>query len=199
MSVGRFALLTLAFAAAGCGGSFSDARDDEIPPARFSTIDEERGSYGGVAIGESKEKLFEAFGRRRPVGENEPALPKNAPEDGVLGPNPIPSNDVYCYDDVCFWLNDRYRSGRSTPYVDRGEIEGFYVTSPGAETLRGIEVRDAADDVRDAYPGLRCGEIEREFVGADRFCTGRIARDRYIWFGGDPVDNITVAAISFDE
>ena len=45
------------------------------PPARYETLDEERGAYGGVRLGDDPERIFERFGPRRQVGEEDYALP----------------------------------------------------------------------------------------------------------------------------
>lgn len=185
-------LLAVAATAAGCSTLFRDGVSPPPVPARFSAIDEVRGSYGGVAVGDGRRRMFDVFGRRAPVGEGERALPSGAPEGGVDGPNGIPAVTWYCYTDVCFWFDDRLTADGVAPGT---KIQGFELTSPGARTLRGIEVGDHLDDVKKAYPELECGEISHEGFGDYGYCTGEVAPDRYIWFGGDTVNVITVGAI----
>jgi hypothetical protein len=68
------------------------------------------------------------------------------------------------------------------------------VTHPSARTRQGVAVGDRLDEVKRAYSGLRCGEANR---GGDYiqfpYCTGQVASRRFIWFGGDPIESITLS------
>jgi hypothetical protein len=110
----------------------------------------------------------------------------------------IRSEVGYAYEDVLFWLapNDAERP------AERRAVAGFQVTSAGAPTARGVEVGDDLDDVRASYPEIRCGDAaagESPIRGNTTFpyCSGRVAPDRWIWFGGDPVANISVSRARF--
>lgn len=179
----------------------SDGGDGQ-PPARYAAIDEERGSYGGVAIGDGRGAIFRSFGRSRPLGDSEPAIPKQAPIDVTL-PYHIPFTVLYCYDDACFWFDTgKPHEAGDVGAPGIGQVEGFEITSPGATTLRGVEVGNDLDDAAELYPELRCGEIpprEPLIPGTpgDPYCYGRVAADRYLWLGGDPVDLIAVAGFDF--
>ena len=185
--------LTAAAVASGCSNL---PLHDRPPPARFTTIDERAGTYGGVGIGDTKEEMFRVFGKRKEVDHSEPALPTGAPED-ASAPTYIPSTTFYAYPDVSFWFDDRppgFAEHWEGPGA--GKIEGFDITSPGARTLHGIEVGDDLDEAREAYPGLECGTANENSDYVEYpYCTGQIAPERFVWFGGDPVDTITVAAI----
>jgi hypothetical protein len=185
-------LLALAATAAGCSTLFHEG--ESPPPARFAAIDETRGSYGGVAIGDGRRRVFDFFGRRQPVGEDESALPEGAPEDGVAGPPSIPITGAYCYVDVCFWFEEPGRGIGDEGAPGIGPIEGFEITSPGARTLRGIQVGDDLDDAERAYPRLRCDDFKpgESWIEVS-YCYGSVGRDRYIWFGGDPIEVIAVS------
>jgi hypothetical protein len=158
----------------------------EPPSARYARIDEVRGSYGPLALGDSRAAIFAAFGTKKRAGVNEPLSPTGA-GDSYEGPTfiPVQSPDFYRYEDVAIWL-------------DRDEVNGFELTSPGARTSRGIGVGSGLDDVREAYPELECGEAPSGDFGSYPYCAGRLAPGRWIWFGGDPVSTITVSAWSFE-
>jgi hypothetical protein len=159
---------------------------DEPPPARYASIDERRGAYGPVALGDSTEAMFASFGERAPAGFDESMTPLGA--DEFEGPTFIPIeawDDVYRYDDVVFWFH-------------AGEVAGFEITSPGATTSRGIGVGDDLDDVVDAYPELECGEAPAGDIDTYPYCSGRIAPDRWAWFGGDPISTITFSSRGFE-
>jgi hypothetical protein len=71
-----------------------------------------------------------------------------------------------------------------------------------AGTYRGVGIGSTADEMKrvfgpigdpldraaQAYPGLECGE-QNEGTENRPYpaCTGRVAPERYIWFGGDPI------------
>jgi len=178
--LGLTAGVGLSVAAAAPGAEWLD----EPPPARFSQIDEGRGAYGPVALGDSKEEMFAAFGARPRAGLNESLTPTGA--DEFEGPTFVPmrSPDFYRYEDVVFWFED-------------GEVKGFEVTSPGAETSGAIEVGDDLDEVLEAYPELECGDAPAGDISTYPYCAGRIARERWMWFGGDPVSTIAVSSRGF--
>lgn len=70
---------------------------------------------------------------------------------------------------------------------------------PGAATGRSVEIGDPLDRAAQAYPGLECreqneGTENRPYPA----CTGRVAPERYIWFGGDPITTIAMSRDAFD-
>jgi hypothetical protein len=159
---------------------------DEPPPSRYATIDDRRGAYGPVALGDSQDDVFVGFGRKAPAGFNESMTPLGA--DEFEGPTFIPIeawHDVYRYEDVVFWF-------------DADGVRGFEITSPGALTSRGIEVGDDLNEVREAYPELECGEAPAGDIGTYPYCSGRIGSERWAWFGGDPVSTITLSSRGFE-
>jgi hypothetical protein len=154
------------------------------PKARFEMIDEKAGSYGGVGIGDSRTELAATFGEPEPRDENQPILPTGVDiDDDVEGPNFLPISNWALYPDVAF-------------YLDRTNVRiiGFELTSPGAETTRGIEIGDDLGDAKRAYPELTCGTGDS---GSDEpapfhYCTGEVAPGIYLWFGGDEISSILV-------
>lgn len=181
-------------ALAGCT-AFPFGRED-APLARFDAVDEVGGTYGEVGIGSSPKDIVRVFGKVEPLVREGPFQPTGAGQ--FRGPTFIRTEVGYAYEDVLFWLapNDPERPS------ERREVAGFQVTSPGATTARGIEVGDELDDARARYPEMTCGEAPAEespIFGNTTFpyCAGKVAPDRWIWFGDDPVANISVSRERF--
>lgn len=66
--------------------------------------------------------------------------------------------------------------------------------------MRDIGVGDDLAEADAAYPELSC---ESEFRGdttapQKAHCSGRVKGGRYVYFGGDPVESITVMERAFD-
>jgi hypothetical protein len=78
--------------------------------------------------------------------------------------------------------------------ADRRGAWSFSVTAEGAATARGVGIGSELAQVKRTYEGLDCGTANEgtEYVQFP-YCTGRVAEDRYIWFGEDPVKSITVS------
>jgi hypothetical protein len=154
-----------------------------LPEARFETIDENRGRYGNVGIGAAPSDVVRAHGEPVYLGENDKHVPTGLDENDVAeGPNGLPAGpNSLAYPDSLFYLR-------------RGSVVGFEVISPGAETLRGIEIGDSLDEARRVYPELECGEATAGGDPPDLFpyCAGRMAPGVHVWFGGDPVSSIVV-------
>ena len=185
------ALVLLVGVSAGCTVSSSP---DDLPAAKFERIDEVRGTYGDVGIGDSKEDVWRVFGEKNPHPRNQAFQPTGA-GDRFFGPTYIPARTGYTYEDVLFWfpIGDA-DLGRGSPL--RGtqtEVAGFQVTARGAVTLRGIEAGDPLAEARSAYPELECGDAPAGDTSTFPYCSGRLAEERHIWFGGDPIVNISVS------
>ncbi len=179
----------------------SQPSPSDLPDARFATIDEVAGTYGGVGLGDSPADITAVHGPNRPVGEYEAGGPKDAVAAGASldYPNFMRGIGAYCYADACFIFYDP-RSVLVPPNDERLPastlVDSIEIASPGAKTLRGIQVGDSLEDVQDAYPDLTCGsedQSEREEID---YCRGKFAVDRWIWFGGDPVNVIILGVIT---
>jgi hypothetical protein len=186
-----FCVLLLVAGVTACSVSSSPS---ELPSASFDQIDEVRGTYGGVGIGDGREDIWRVFGRQDPLGHEESFAPTGAGED-FFGPNYIPAETGYAYEDVLFWFPvEDIHLGRGSPLRGRqDEVAGFQVTARGARTLRGIEAGDTLEEARAAYPELTCGEAPAGDIATYPYCSGRVAEERHIWFGGDPIANISVS------
>jgi hypothetical protein len=192
MVAARLICVSLLLAAApACSVSSSP---DDLPVAQFDRIDEVRGTYGGVGIGDTRKDVWRVFGRRPPLGREEGFQPIGAGDD-FYGPNHFPAESGYAYEDALFWFPvGDIHLGRGSPLRGRqDEVGGFQVTARGARTLRGIEAGDSLEEAREAYPELDCGEAPAGDVATYPYCSGRIAPERHIWFGGDPIMNISIS------
>jgi hypothetical protein len=195
MTFARFiSLVALAIGLLASGCSVSSDPDD-LPAARFERIDEVTGTYGGVGIGDAEEDVWRVFGRKDPLGHEENFQPTGVNEDEYFGPTSIPAETGYAYQEVLFWfpVKDLYL-GRGSPLRGReDEVGGFQVTARGAVTLRGIQAGNSLDEAKAAYPELECRDAPAGDVATYPVCTGRVAEERHIWFGGDPILNISVS------
>jgi len=165
-------LFLIVFALPGCGGK-----------ARPTFIDEVRGTYRGVGIGDTTAVVRRVFGEQRLSGLDEPISPRKEDFVDIGGPTVI---KLSCptklrYEHVSFFVCD-------------GRVYGFIVAQSGARTRRGVTIGDEHPKVRARYPQLTCGEAPFE-GGSYLYCGGRIGKRRWLWFGHDPVRSITVAAV----
>ncbi|HXV32768.1 MAG TPA: hypothetical protein VD769_02065 [Gaiellaceae bacterium] len=183
LAAGTAVGLALAFAVSAPGADWLH----EPPPARYAEIDDVRGAYGPVALGDTRAALFAAFGPTERASLEEPLSPIGA-GDEFEGPNFVPMNaepEIYRYEDASFWF-------------ENGQVTGFELTSPGARTSRGIGVGSDLAAVREAYPELECGDAPAGDIATYPYCAGRLGPGRWVWFGGDPVSNITFTSAGFE-
>lgn len=181
-------MLVAVASTSACGSAAND-----LPPASFDRIDEIEGTYGGVGIGDAKEDIWRVFGQRDPVGRSESFQPTGAGDD-FFGPNYIPAQTGYAYEDVLFWFPvGDFHLGQGSPLRGKqDEVAGFQITARGARTVRGIGAGDTLAEARAAYPELACGEAPAGDYATYPYCSGRIAPERHIWCGG-PIANISAS------
>jgi hypothetical protein len=162
------------------------------------SIDERRGTVEGVGVGDSEDDVREVFGRPE-IENGGPYTPLGESPVEIGGPLSIPIPDrgrgepppALRYDDVAFLMVD-------------GKVLSFMVTADGSHTTRGVGVGDDLDDVRKAFPGIRCGEsppFGEPILPFDEpesypYCRGTLRPKRFIWFGEDPVGNVTITDYS---
>jgi hypothetical protein len=188
-------LLLLVFL--GCGSSDEAAEETAMRSRtdglrtfdRPGRIDELAGTYRGVGIRDSMRAVRRIFGEQRPMNPlGEPMTPLVTADDPYRGPTAMGfgPNDAFGptlrYGHVAFVFKGR-----------RG-VGAFEVTEPGAQTLRGVAIGDPLERVRLVYPSFRCEDAnERTEYESYPACTGRVARSRHLWFGGDPITTITLS------
>jgi hypothetical protein len=160
-------------------------------------IDEQGGTVEGVGVGDSEQEVRRVFGRPE-VTHGGPYTPLGKSHIEVGGPLSIPvpggrrdPPPALRYDDVAFLMVD-------------DKVLSFMVTAEGSDTTRGVGVGDDLDDVREAFPGIKCGESPRfgePILPFDEpesypYCRGTLGAKRFIWFGEDPVRNVTITDYS---
>lgn len=135
------------------------------------------------------------LGTKEPAGANATVAPLSSGDES-LGPDPItlspPPGSVefefssYLYEHVAFILVEN-------------SIEIVIVDESGARTRRGVEIGGDLDEARSVYPKLTCGTANEgsEHLASFPACTGPVGERRFIWFGGDPIQNITVGSVPF--
>ena len=152
-------------------------------------IDEARGSYRGVALGDPPRAMHRIFGEKDPAGENEPVSPASLEvEHWTYGPWHIP------YGGFGAGKVAHYRYANAVFAFDRGQLVWFETIERGAATSRGVAVGDPLERVESAYGDAICGTAAGGEYGEYPACVVKVRRKRYVWFGGDPVVSITVGA-----
>jgi hypothetical protein len=170
----------------GLSPLLADCRGEEVPAG--GEIDLQTGTYDGVGIGNTPVEMQAAFGAP-PHSDEQGAQPLGArrfrgPTGFRSWPDPNPGRDfvpppVYRYPHVAFFDDGT------------GRISVVAVIAPGAVTPEGVAIGDPLASVEGVYP-VRCGE---EFGAGEPpypACVGQLEADRWVWFGGDPIENITV-------
>ena len=177
-------LLVVAVAPLGCGGN-----DKDTAP-RASVIDEERGSYRGVALGDPPQAMYRVFGEKAPAEENEPTIPASLRAgDPSYGPWHIP------YGGLGRGRTAHYRYAEAVFAFHRDELIWFETIEPGAATSAGVAIGDPLRRVERAYARAICGTAGGGEYGEYPACVVKLGARRSIWFGGDPVASITVGAV----
>jgi hypothetical protein len=195
---GAAALFVLAILFAA-GAATADKDEDCGVGDRSCVLDERAGTYGiGVGVGSRVAELRAALGEpeetsggfapagRRPVEVGVPIsipYPRPGPPRRTMPP-------VYRYDDLAF-------------LVFRGRVFSFMVTAEKAETTRGVGVGDSLDQAREAFPRTRCGDavageplFDFQTTPTYPYCRAVLGPQRFIWFGEDPIESITITDYS---
>ena len=149
-------------------------------------VDERRGAYHGVEMGDSEAAVRRVFGEPESrmgfaPSDHLPAeigVPQSLPVLGAGIPRPLR------YDDAAFLVAEGYG------------VYALIVDEEGARTLRGVAVGDDLDDAKKAY-NLRCIDVAGgESLGGNvefyPSCSATLGRKIRIWFGRDPIRSITL-------
>ncbi|HWM08762.1 MAG TPA: hypothetical protein VNO82_05445 [Solirubrobacteraceae bacterium] len=179
------AALIAAAALVGCG-SEADTPASEPAPRGPATVDEQAGTYRGVGIGSTREEARRELGRVE-SGPTDPLTPigTDALEVGVP-PAPRDPRDA---GGIAIW-----RFEDAVMAAGRGRAWLVAAAADDAVTTKGVGVGSALGDIRAAYPDAECATANAggEYVKFE-FCTLRVAPDRYLYFGYDPVRSVTMS------
>jgi hypothetical protein len=169
---------------------------DEPAPRAARFIDELRGTYRGVGIGDSAAAVRRVLGPRRFSSNREPMTPLRAGSFAEVGGAIVIRNpgilntprdpELLRYGDVSFLLLD-------------DKVFALMITDEGAATQAGVAIGHYLDAAEERYEGLNCEEVEiGDFGETFPFCAGPLRPQRHIWFGEDPIRSITIATTQFD-
>jgi hypothetical protein len=145
-------------------------------------IDDVRGAYSGVAMGDSRAGALRILGD--PSGEQGFA-PAGALPAEVGVPQSLPGpGEVLSYEDVALLVGSK-------------GVYAIMVTKPGAATTRGVAIGDGIKEAQAAY-STRCMKVaggESLLGGQELYpsCGARVG-SMYVWFGRDPIRSITLVS-----
>jgi hypothetical protein len=80
-----------------------------------------------------------------------------------------------------------------------GQACSFQITAPNARTVAKIGIGDALAAAKQTYPRLRCATANGPERLVFRYCSGRLRTGSYLWFGGDPINDIEFGASPLTE
>jgi hypothetical protein len=171
---------------------------------RIASIEEARGTYHGVGVGDDAAAVRRVFGGQAFAGPNEGITPTNADFVEVGGPTVVrtpcvPSQPkgssrsrvaTLRYDEVSFLFCD------ATVYA-------LMVTAEDARTTLGLSMGDDLERATTLYARLKCGGAPSGDYGTYPYCAGPVASQRsnaslHVWFGEDPVGSITISTTEYD-
>lgn len=159
---------------------------NEPKRAHKQVLDERAGSYRGVALGATRRDAVAALGPAPRWTSNDSIAPLENDWVDIGAPNEIPSPGA----------PGALRYPHVSVLLDDGRVTAVVVAEPEAESLRGVGVGDPLDEARKAYPGIRCGEAAKGDAGATfPYCSVRLDAKRWLRFGEDPVQSITIASL----
>lgn len=179
-----------ALSLAACAGDNGDSS-----PKPAGAIDTKAGTYRGVGIGDDVAAMHREFGPQAPAAEGERIVPRSVGDENDYGPGVIQLTPP---DSASPAPLQAYRYEHVVFLVRRGQIGAVEVNAEGARLDGGaVTIGGELESAGEKY-GLRCGtayeDSEYEQYPA---CTGKIAPRRYLWLGGDPIRNVTVAVLPF--
>jgi hypothetical protein len=165
-------------------------------------IDENRGTYRGVGIGDTPREVRRVFGPR-PFADldREPVFPTRARSwANVAGPSTITP--------PCRPTVPNPRTGQSRAQILRYPEASFFfcdgrayavlAIDTTARTTTGLRIGDPLADVDMLYPDITCGEATSGDAGRRYpYCVGALQPRRRLWFGGDPIHSITISTTRF--
>jgi hypothetical protein len=152
------------------------------------------GTYRGVGLGDDVATMHRTFGPQPPAAEGERIVARSVEGENDSSPTVIqltPPNSASPAEERA------YRYKHVVFLVRRGRIGAVIVNADDARLDSGeVRIGGELEAAKETY-GLRCGTAN-EGSEYEEFpaCTGKISARGYIWFGGDPIRNVTIAVVS---
>jgi hypothetical protein len=144
-------------------------------------------TYAGIGIGATIADVRAAYGD--PESTETPAAPAGA--DRMRGPMSIPLPDTVPTEPPLDEPPPLLRYREVAFLTDGMHVFAVLIEDPEAVTEKAVSVGDDLERA-DAEYGLTCttarGWSEDDVYPA---CFGRLGGDRYVWFGGDPIENVS--------
>lgn len=181
-----FLIALLGVGVAGCNETSSEA-------AKRVRVDEFAATIRGVGYRDTKAAVIRRFGRHRPYSQTEGMTPVGDDWYEIGGPT---SMGYPRWAKRCSRAGDeesmRYRG--VTFGIACGRVYQLVISAEGAITRRGVGVGSRQEDIRRAYPRLRCltANENSEYVEYPA-CSGKVGRF-WVWFGKDPVRSVALSA-----
>lgn len=191
------AVLAVAAFATACGSDESSRA-----ASKFGFIDERRGAIRGVAIGADKRAVRRALGSYERPPQAYPIEPLEVDEgEGSGGPWSVETGPHHLGPGGIRGEQVTLRYQGASFFVRRDRVFGFMITAPGTPTSRGVSIGDRLKQARKAYPSLKCeAQSQGDTTAVQKAaCFGKAPKGRYIYFGGDPIESITVMERPFAE
>lgn len=178
-----------ALALSACGGGGGNA----APSSPDGPIDTKQGSYRGVGLGDDVATMHREFGPQEPAEEGERIVPRSLEDENDYSPIVIQLTPP---DSASPAQEQAYRYEYVVFLVRKGRIGAVIVNADGARVDGGrVTIGADLETARAAY-SVRCGTAN-EGSEYEEFpaCTGKIGPERHIWFGNDPIRNVTLAVV----
>jgi hypothetical protein len=157
--------------------------------AESQSINETKGTFRGVGLGDPESKVLKRLGaparrgfhgpdpwRGRPLHEQPTKCPRS----------PGAAFDIRTYDELTY-------EGARFLIAPNHRVCSVVVIQDGAGTLRGVAIGDSIDEARERYPHAYCAESNDNTFDPPEtfhFCALRLRPARNLWFGGDPIDTV---------
>ncbi|HEV2058533.1 MAG TPA: hypothetical protein VGR11_04190 [Solirubrobacteraceae bacterium] len=153
-------------------------------------VDWRKGTYEGIALRSSTERLVAKLGRPQKRGTNESAEPIGEDYYDIGGPTAFrtPGRGET--------KNETLRYKRRAFFASDGRIAGWVTTSQRAETPEGVGVGDSRELIKQRYPQANCYTANEgsEYVTFPLCEIRAVCRGRLLAFGGDPIKSIWLIA-----
>ena len=163
--------------------------------ALVGLIDERSATVRNVGIGSSKARIATVLGSYGVRSQAYPSEPADADDDDATGgPWSVVTGPHHLGPGGPSGEQVTLRYPGAAFFVRQDRVFGFLISAKDAYTLAGVGVGDDLSRVRERYPRFRCEGASRSDTSAIQApsCSGSVRGDRFVYFGGDPIESVTV-------